>query len=140
MYVHTSAITTSPHTTTDTYVDKLCVTGVNPMDNLKVNDLRIELSLRGMATTNKKKPQLEKEFDELRGGIVNVPARLPETPLQEIGLEHYEVSPVEPLHGHLSNIIDELHVSLTGEVKHKVEEICSTVLGKETLRGSDYRF
>ena len=119
--------------------------GVNPMDNLKVNDLRVELNLRGMATANKKKPQLEKQFDELRRGIVNVPALIqdtPETPLCEIGLEYYEVSPVEPLHdikGHLSNLIDELRISLNGEVKEKVEAICSTVLGKETLRGSDYR-
>ena len=51
------------------------------------------------------------------------------------------MSPVEPLHdikGHLSNIIDELRVSLNGETKTKVEAICSTVLGKETLTGSDY--
>ena len=71
------------------------------MDNLEVNDLRIELSLRGVATANMKKPELEKEFNELRGGIVNVLALLqgiPETPLCEIGLEHYEISPVEPLH------------------------------------------
>ena len=52
------------------------------------------------------------------------------------------MSPVEPLHdikGHLSNLIDELRISLNGEVKEKVEAICSTVLGKETLRGCDYR-
>ena len=88
------------------------------MDNLKVNDLRVELNLRGMATANKKKPQLEKQFDELRRGILNVPALIqdiPETPLCEIRLEYYEVSPVEPLHdikGHLSNLIDELRISL----------------------------
>ena len=81
----------------------------------------------------------------LRGGIVNVPALLqgiPEMPLCKIGLEHYKISPVERLHdikGHLCNIIDEVRVSLEGEVREKVEAICSTVLGKETLRGSDYR-
>ena len=56
-----------------------------------------------------------------------------------LGLEHYEISPVEQLHdikGYLCNIIDEVIVSLEGE---KVEAICSTVLGKDTLRGSDYR-
>ena len=117
---------------------------MSPLDNLKVRALRTELNLRGMATAYKKKPQLEKEFDEIRGGIVNVPVLLqgtPETPLCEIGLEAYEVSPVEPLHdikGHLSNIIDELRVSLIGEIKERVEKICSSVLGKETLRCSDY--
>ena len=114
------------------------------MDNLKVNDLRIELSLRRVATANMKKPELEKEFNVLRGGIVNVPALLqgiPEIPLCKTGLEHYEISPVERLHdiqGHLCNIIDEVRVSLEGEVREKVEAICSTVLGKETL-SSDYR-
>ena len=50
------------------------------MNSLKVNDLRMELNLRGMVTANK--PHLEKQFDELQGGIVNVPALLqgiPET-------------------------------------------------------------
>ena len=63
-------------------------------------------------------------------------------PLTELCLENYEVSPVEPLHdlkGHLSNIIEELRVTLTGEVKEKVDIIVGSVLGKETLRGSDYR-
>ena len=83
-------------------------------------------------------------FDELRRGIVNVPALLqgaPETPLVDLCLDKYEISPVEPLDdlkGHLSNLIDELRVALTGKVKEKVEVIVSSVLGKETLRGSDY--
>ncbi len=120
------------------------LTGINPMDNLEVQDLRIELHLRGVPTESKKKPQLEKEFDELRRGITNVPALLqgvPDMPLFELGLEHYEISPVEPLHdikGHLSNLIDKLRKSLSGEAQQQVEAICSAVLGKETLRGSDY--
>lgn len=120
-------------------------TGINPMDNLKVQDLRLELQLRGIVTDNKKKPQLERDFNELRMGITNVPALLqgvPDVPLCELGLEHYEISPVEPLHdikGHLSNLIDELRKSLSGEVQRQVEGVCSAALGKETLRCSDYR-
>ena len=93
---------------------------------------------------NKRKPQLEKEFDELRRGIVNVPALIqgiPETPLSELHLHHYEISPIEPLHdlkGHLSNLIDQVKVAVTGPAKQKIECICSSVLAKETLRGSDY--
>ena len=88
---------------------------------------------------------MEKEFDELRRGIVNVPALIqgiPETPLSELHLHHYEISPIEPLHdlkGHLSNLIDEVKVAVTGPTKQKIERICSSVLAKETLRGSDYR-
>ena len=64
------------------------------------------------------------------------------TPLQDIYLDHYEISPVEPLHdikGHLSNLIEELRATLTGDVKQSVELIVGSVLGKETLRASDYR-
>ena len=43
------------------------------------------------------------------------------------------------LKGHLSNIIDEIKVLVTGPAKQKVNSICSSVLAKETLRGSDYR-
>ena len=49
---------------------------------------------------------------------------------------------MEPLHdlkGHLSNMIDEIRVYMDGEAKQKVESICSTVLNKNTLHGSDYR-
>ena len=126
-------------------VDYTILTGINPMNNLRIQELWTELGKRGLFTTGKKKPQLEKELDELRRGITNVPALLqgvPEMPLTELCLENYEVSPVEPLHdlkGHLSNIIEELRVTLTGEVKEKVDIIVGSVLGKETLRGSDYR-
>ena len=65
-----------------------------------------------------------------------------ETSLQDLCLEQYEISPVEPLHdikGHLSNVLDELRLRVTGEVKQRIEQIFSSVLGKETLRGCDYR-
>ena len=115
------------------------------MDNLKIQELKTELEKRGLSTGRRTRPELEKDFDELRRGIVNVPALLqgaPETPLADLCLDRYENSPVEPLHdikGHLSYLIDELRVTLTGEVKEKVDVILRFVLGKETLRGSDYR-
>ena len=63
-------------------------------------------------------------------------------PLTQLGLDCYKISPVEPLHdikGHLSNIIDELRAALTGKVREEVDMIFSSALGKDTLRGSDYR-
>ena len=98
-----------------------------------------------MVTAGKRKPELERDFDELRRGITNVPALLQgvaDRPLAEFSLNHYEISPVEPLHdlkGHLSNIIDEIKVLVTGPAKQRVNSICSSVLAKERLRGSDYR-
>ena len=76
-------------------------------------------------------------------GITNVPALwrdVPDKSLAEFGLHFYEIS--EPLHdlkGHLSNIIDENKVLVTGETKDKVDMVFSSVLSKETIRCSDYR-
>ena len=65
-----------------------------------------------------------------------------ETPLTDLYLDKYEISPVEPLHdvkGHLSNLIDEIRAIITDEAKERVDTIAKSVLGKETLRGSDFR-
>ena len=67
---------------------------------------------------------------------------IPDTPLEALHLQHYEVSPTEPLHdikGHLTNVIDELRAVVTGNVKEKLSNIYASVLGKETLRCCDYR-
>ena len=72
--------------------------GVNLYENLKVQELRIELSKRGMNVTGKKKPQLETDLEELRRGVTNVPALLqntPESPLDSLYLHNYEISPTE---------------------------------------------
>ena len=57
-------------------------------------------------------------------------------------LHRYEISPSEPLHdikGHLSNVFEETSKLLSGESLTKFTNICSTILGKDTLRCSDYR-
>ena len=88
-------------------------TQVNPLDNLKVAQLQTELEKRGYNTRGKKKVQLEREFDELRKGVSNVPAILQQTPkatLESLNLDKYEVFATEPLHdlkGHARNIIEE---------------------------------
>lgn len=85
------------------------------------------------------------DFDELRRGITNVPALLQgvsDKSLAEFSLDNYEISPIEPLHdikGHLSNVIDEIKVIVTGSAKEKIDTICSSVLSKETLRCSEFR-
>ena len=119
--------------------------GVNPLDKLKVQDLKTELQMRGVETTGKKKDQLSETFDELRQGINNVPALLqpdPETLLDNLHLDRYEICPSEPLHdikGHLCNVIAETWKLLSGEALVRFQHICSTVLGKDTLQCSDYR-
>jgi len=118
---------------------------INPLNKLKVAELRIELSKRGIQTTGKKKNQLQEDLDNLQRGISTFPALIqntPQTSLDTLGLQLYEVFPTEPLHdlkGHFSNIIDEaLHVAPT-ETKAIIQHIKQTTLNKSTLRGSDYR-
>ena len=118
---------------------------VHLYENLKVQELQIELRKRGVSVVGKKKPQLQTELEELRRGITNVPALLhntPDAPLGSIYLHDYEILPTEPLHdikGHLSNITDELLAHTTGNITKKLSNIYSSVLGKETLRCCDYR-
>lgn len=72
-----------------------------PLDKLRLVDLQTELKQRNRYISGKKKPALEKEFDEMKMGISNFPALLlddPKTPLASLHLEKYEVSPTEPLH------------------------------------------
>ncbi len=119
--------------------------GSKYFDHLRVDDLRTELNKRGIDTTGKLKPALEKEFETLKMGISNFPAMLqinPQQSLESLDLKAYEVSPCEPLHdlkGHFTNLIAEtLHVA-TGTVLTDIKKIKQTILNKETLRGSDYR-
>ena len=119
--------------------------GINPLDNLKINDLRKELSKRGVPVKGKLKPELTQIFDELRQGINDVPALLqpsPQSALSSLHLENYEISPIEPLHdikGHFGNLLDEIMKAVDGLNLEKLQEIQRTVLGKDSVRCADYR-
>eukprot|EP00731_Ephydatia_muelleri_P009839 Em0005g425a len=84
-----------------------------PFDGLSIEQLRVELARRCIDIKGKKRPQLDKDFEELKMGIVSVPALLQTNPtesLESLNLVQYEVSPLEPLHdikGHFSNVIEE---------------------------------
>ena len=118
---------------------------INPLSNLKVADLRKELSVRGIAVDGKKNKQLQEELDNLQNGISNVPALLQNTPqasLASLNIQSYEVLPSEPLHdlkGHFHNIIEECLAAAPSTVKRIVTEVKKGMLNKSTLRGSDYR-
>ena len=72
-----------------------------PFDGLSIEQLRVELARRCIDIKGKKRPQLDKDFEELKMGIVSVPALLQTNPtesLESLNLVQYEVSPLEPLH------------------------------------------
>ena len=67
-----------------------------PLDKLLLTDLKKELRLRNRDVSGKKKPALEKEFEELRMRISNFPALLrgnPQATLLSSNLQSYEISP-----------------------------------------------
>ena len=61
------------------YMYNICIftTGVNPMDNLKVNDLRIELSLRRVATANNEEARARKGIQCAKGRNSQCPSSSP---------------------------------------------------------------
>lgn len=113
--------------------------------NLESKELKDELTTRSISTDGMRKSEMEEIFDEMRAGINNVPALLqsnPEMCLSDLHLDKYEISPTEPLHdlkGHISNILDEVQKTATGDILNEIQKIVKTVLNKETLRCSDYR-
>ena len=119
--------------------------GVNPFDKLKVAQLRKELNERGLKTDEKKKPELLEMLKSTRQGISNLPPLLqpnPKATLDTLGLDQYEISPCEPLHdlkSHFSNIIEETEHLLSRNELTEFQVIKAAVLGKATLRCSDYR-
>ena len=118
---------------------------LRPLDKLLLTDLQEELKLRNRCTKGKKKPTLEKEFDELWMGISNFPALLQDSPtatLESLHLGNYEISPTEPLHdlkGHLTNIIEESLTITSGSMHKAITAVKRTVLCKDTIRCSDLR-
>ena len=118
---------------------------MSPFDKLTVRELKMELEVHGVSIMHKKKERLEEDLEDLRKGIVNVPALLrtnPEMPLESLFLAQYEVCPIEPLHdlkGHFSNMIEETMYLAPEEALPELHKIQNAVLNKDTLRGSDYR-
>ena len=111
---------------------------MNPLDNLKIAQLRTELERHGYDTRGERKPQLEKEFDTLWKGISYVPALVQLTlqaTFKSLKLKKYEVFPTEPLHdlkGHIHYIIEESTRKAAGETKQILKNVQTTVLSKKT--------
>ena len=118
---------------------------INPLNDLRIADLRCELQTRGISTCGKKRVELDKELLQLQKGISNIPALLQPTPemtLSSAKLENYEVCPTEPLHdlkGHFSALITAASSIAEEEVSVILNEVKESVLNKNTLRCSDYR-
>lgn len=119
---------------------------IKPFDNLKVDQLRRELTARGTQDTSVKKEVLREMLDCILQGVVRVPALLlpnPTRTLTSLNLQKYEVLASEPLHdlkGHLINIITELPFILPpGDTTSQCNHLISSCLAKEKKSGADLR-
>ena len=116
-----------------------------PIQNLSRADLEKELASRGIydgQTIKELKGLLEAEMK----GIQRLPTLImnnPEASLEEFGLEHYEILPVEPLHDvghHIENVFSELPHHLSDKERKAMEDTRDMCLGsKDSKRGVDYR-
>ena len=120
--------------------------GIKPLDGLSKCQLQHEIQARGSnASPTMTKLKLQHEFHALRKGINNFPALLtsnPQTSLEEINLQQYEISACEPLHdfkGHMANLVEEIKHMVVGNAKSEVTKVISVTLGKDTLRCVDYQ-
>lgn len=119
---------------------------IRPFEALKVDELRQELSCRGILDTSMTKPVLHEMLEQLLRGVASVPALLltnPTQSLSSLNIDRYEVVASEPLHdlkGHIINLLTELpHVLPPGDVTTQCNHLISCCLAKEKKSGADLR-
>ena len=104
-----------------------------PFNKLSVQSLRRELQSRAIDIRGKLRFELDRIMETLRKGIKSFPALPqpnPDVSLQELQLEHYEISVVEPLRdfkGHMSNFFQELPTLLSGNAATEVDKIKQSI-------------
>lgn len=119
---------------------------LHPFKDLKVDALPVELTARGIPTTNKNKPELTKDLNEILDGTTRIPALLfgdEAVTVESLNLEAYKVLYFEALHcsmNHIKNILEELphHISDIDTLINP-KDILAVQLNKEKMRGKTYR-
>ena len=65
-----------------------------PFESLTMTELKAEVSARNITVQGKKKPELERDLEELRMGISRLPPLIGQTPLDRTNLSYYEICPI----------------------------------------------
>ena len=122
------------------------VGALKPFDSLKVNELRQELTARGVFDTTMTKDVLSEMLETTLKGVLRVPALLLANPTQSLStlnLSRYEVLASEPLHdlkGHIINLITEVpYILPSGDTTAQCNHLISNCLAKEKKSGADMR-
>ena len=127
--------------------NKLKRGNIKPYENLKIDELLLELKARGVKLKQHKPTlaQLQQIFHAEMCGIQRAPALLVYDPFgqKSLNLSEYEILPNEPMHdltGHLKNLYEELPRQLCKAEQKLFNETLSAVFeGKQAKRACDYR-
>lgn len=116
-----------------------------PFKGLKKNEIEEELASRKIFEGNTKK-KMEELLAEEMCGIQRVPALLfnsPQSSLESLALNKYEILPAEPLHDvghHIENVLSELTNHLESEEAKILKDAIDLCMGnKDSKRTVDYR-
>ena len=109
---------------------------LKPLENLKIDELRQELEMRGCDTSGMLKPDMQQLLSTILKGAQRVPTLLTHNPrqsLSSLNLSQYEVMDCEPLHdfkGHASHLLTELTKLLSGRLQKECTKIIETTAAK----------
>ncbi|CAH1264059.1 Hypp2835 [Branchiostoma lanceolatum] len=124
--------------------------GMSAVDHMSKAELIQELSSRSLLDIHEGKAMPVKDLqamlkEELHG-LKRPPALLfncPESSLDSLNLDWYEVLPCEPLHDishHIQNLFDELPFHVPADIRQEIKQVYNATLGnREIKRGCDFR-
>lgn len=118
---------------------------INPLANLRKDELNLELGSRGVGTLGLTRPELQTRLSEILHGIQRPPALMtvhPTKTAEEINCQQYEIMYFEPLHD-ITNIVQNLIVELPCHLQDAQKDydiLRETTIGdKNQIKGSDAR-
>jgi hypothetical protein len=122
---------------------------INPLSNLKKNDLIDELDSRDIDVYNLNKTDLQSKLSEILHGIQRpaaliCPSLFNDDTLSTLNCQHYEISNCEPLHD-ITNVVQNLLTELphhipSSSLQKEYQTFCELLIGdKNQIKGSDAR-
>ena len=122
---------------------------INPLSNLKKNDIIDELDSRDIDVYNLNKTDLQSKLSEILHGIQRpaaliCPSLFNDDTLSTLNCQHYEISNCEPLHD-ITNVVQNLLTELphhmpSPSLQKEYQTFCELLIGdKNQIKGSDAR-
>ena len=112
-----------------------------PFANLKKEDLKVEVTGRGLQVDDEKKECYQKALTSELAGQCRVPAFFnpPKTTLEDLGVCKYEILPYEPMHdlsNHITNLLDELPNHVSKDEASVIQECKDLTVGQKEKKSA----